>query len=157
MLTLLHLFVTSLVPLSPHQKKGHISSLNFLIFVAFMNYVGVSLQNKCIPQCSHIWFLGCCLHELHRCFFKLPAWENDLSHDSHLWSLWLSWTVWMCVFKLSTRENDLPQDSHLWLLWTETVNSMVMCFQFVYFRKWFTTRVTFVIFGAFMNCVSVIL
>ena len=118
MLTLLHLFVTSLVPLSPHQKKGHISSLNFLIFVAFMNYVDVSLQIKCIPQCSHFWFLGCCLHQLHRCFFKLPAWENYF-----------------------------PQESRFALvIFVSFMNCVHVFLQSSCLRKWFTTNFTFVIF-----------
>ena len=42
------------------------------------------------------------------CFFKFSARENDLQQVPHLWSLWPSWTVWICPFKCCDWENDLP-------------------------------------------------
>ena len=61
--------------------------------------------------------------------FNCTAVANDWSQNSHLWSLWPSWIVWRCFFKYGAPENDLPV----------------------------TTRFTFVIFMAFMNCVDVFL
>ena len=49
-----------------------------------------SLSAKNLLHESHLWPLQIFVRI---CILKLFAWVNDLSQDSHLWSLWPSWTV----------------------------------------------------------------
>ena len=39
------------------------------------------------------------LNDWRLCFFKSPARENKLPHESLLWSFWPLWTELMCAFK----------------------------------------------------------
>ena len=71
----------------------------------------IFVSNDLLQMSQILSFRRLCIIVL--CNFKLLASEKYFSQKSHLWYLWLSWTVLMCLFRFPDAVNDFPQDSHL--------------------------------------------
>ena len=84
--------------------------VTFVTFAAIMNSLNVFLQIWCERKWYSTIFTFVILGTFMNCMdvflqISCTAWENDLPPDSHLWSLWPSWTVLVWVFNFPTFSN----------------------------------------------------
>ena len=105
----------------------------------------------------HEWFST----QLALCFFKCPAWENNLPQESYLWSMFY-WNCFGSEWLLSSQQMEQRIFfkplilAYTFVILVAFMNCVNVCLQCSCLRKWFATRHTFVIFVAIMNCVDVV-
>ena len=94
--------------------KWYVTYFTFEIFVAFMNWV--------------------------ECLFRCWTWVNDLQQDSHLWSLWPPWTLYMCFVKDPARKWFATRFTIV--IYMSFMNYVYVLHQIISCRKLFTTGFT---------------
>ena len=94
--------------------KWYVTYFTFETFVAFMNWV--------------------------ECLFRCWTWVNDLQQDSHLWSLWPPWTLYMCFVKDPARKWFATRFTIV--IYMSFMNYVYVLHQIISCRKLFTTGFT---------------